>query len=195
MIKVSVYNCILDKYFIEDITEVIKEIKNGEHKNLVEEIRNLSSSLKFEQADSALNRLPWFIPAGVLNEELCGDMILEYSGLVAVEVVDVYSPDAQELIDIIESITTTYCWFQSVDPTRITILVAVNSDSMNHEIAFLQVAEFYSKALGRHILPEFRYITKPVFFSYSPLLYHNPNCESFNVRKDYEMSNYFYCEE
>jgi len=183
---VSVYEALNDKYYREDLTNIIEEIKNGEYKNLVEEIRRFFAAGKMEQAEEAMKRLPWFTPSCILDEELCGDPILEYAGLVTIEIDGVYAPTAQKLFNMIESIKSTFCWFQSLDVNRITILAAVASDSWDHEDAFSRVGNFYARALDKKVEPGFINITKPCYFSYSPYLYLNPNCEKFEIFPDDE---------
>lgn len=191
MKKVSVYEGLNDKYYREELPNIIEGIKNGESKNLVDEIRSYFAAGKKEQAEEAMKKLKWFTPSGILDEELCGDPILEYAGLVTIEIA-AHAPDLHKLIYMIEAITTTYCWFHSLDVNKITILVAVDSDSCDHESAFFRVGNFYAEALDKQVEPGFIFITKPCYFSYSPHLYLNPNCAKFEIFPDeyyYEPSN------
>jgi len=189
MIKVSIYDRNLDMYFIQDLQEVINEIKNGRYKILVKEIRNLMAAGKREQAESAMKKLPWFLISGIFDEDPDEEAIKEYSGYITLELEEIDYKNVQELIQKIESIATTYSWFQSLDENRITIIVPVNSDVYSHEVAYSQVADYYESIIGKKVDRIFQRITKPCYFSYCPQLFLNPNCKEFAVLLDDKLAD------
>lgn len=181
---VSVFDQMNDMHYQESLEDILTEIKNGKHKILVEEIRILVAAGKKKEVEIVMKKLPWFLISGIFDEDPDEEAIKEYSGYVTLELEDIDYINAQELIQKIESIATTYSWFQSLDENRITIIVPVNSDVYSHKVAFSQVADYYESIIGKKVDRIFQRITKPCYFSYCPQLFLNPNCEEFAVLLD-----------
>ena len=183
MKNISIYDDLNDIYHVDSLESVLRDIKDGFYEPIVSEIRKLVEGGNMKQVEELKRKLPIFFFAGVVDPEFVGDPIKEYSGLVAFEIVGI-DKSAEKLIRDIESITTTYCWFQSLDLTRITILVKVDSESYDYEQAFDHVTKFYYEVLGKKIESSFISITKPCFVSFCPDLYYNPDCDAFEIEPE-----------
>lgn len=187
MINVSVFYNNPKKYSFRYLKEVLEEIKTGRFKDLVLKIRKLDSECKVKEANDLKSQLPFFTISGMFEGKPDEKYLKFYSGFVGIELDDIIEHDAERIINIVESIPTTYCWFKSSSGNGMEIIVPVNSSAENHIEAFKQVADFYEAALGVKIDRSWPEITKSFYYSSHPNLYMKSNCKKFIVVMDGEL--------
>lgn len=172
---------------VEDkpLSEIIYNIKNGTYKNDVEPLRSALQANQRDLYDKHKKGLLSFTPSGKYANGRTANCLVEYSQFL---VLDIDHISIEQVIDLRKKATEipfSVAAFASPSNEGLKIIVAVDSISEKHALAYQQVTDFYSQSLNIQFDPKNKDITRLCFVSYDPDTFFNPNFEKFNVT-DYE---------
>ncbi|HCY77510.1 MAG TPA: hypothetical protein DHV28_16465 [Ignavibacteriales bacterium] len=185
----------MKKYFVRDndipvsgcfslnMIEIFYFIQSRHTKKITKKIRKLIDLGELHQAKEARRELFTFGPHE-WDSDKPGPMKFEYSGLISLEILDVDYKNSKELLKRIEAITYCHGWYRNLNKSRITLLVLVDSESENHELAFNQTADYFEKALNKKVDRTDANIPKWNKITYSSKTYLNMISEVFHVNID-----------
>lgn len=160
---------------------ITKAIQEGKYKQQVEAIRNLIASDDIESADALKKKLPAFTPSGTFLNGRKADLLSEYSGNVVLDIDKITEQQITHILQVAATIPHTFAAFISPSGNGVKIIVAVSNTAEYHKAAFLQVADYYSKALNCNIDPSGKDVSRLCFVSYHPTCYRNINATPFQV--------------
>jgi hypothetical protein len=167
----------------KSLFEIAADIASGKYKAPVEKLRALVKEAKTEEAQELKKKLPSFTPSGTFTTRRVKECIETYSGYVHLD----FDKLTEEQINILKiSISSnihTHLFFVSPGGKGLKVFVEVNSGLEDHDIAYLQVQEYYEALTGFKADPSCKDISRLCFMSYDPQLYKNTNSERFIVKK------------
>ncbi len=160
---------------------IAKDIISDKYKKEVKEIRNLMAQGNKAKADSKKKQLLAFTPSAVFREKRQMPLLEMYSGFVHLDFDKLTQEQLQTAFVIISKITYTSLCFISPSGNGLKVFVEVNTKLEHHDIAYLQVQQYYEKATGLEADPSCKDVTRLCFMSHDPNAYRNINSEKFFV--------------
>lgn len=170
----------------QPLLDLAKEIKSEKHKLKVDKIRQFIKEGKKEEAQSLKKQMPFFTPSGVFDGKRNKESLTEYSKIVCLDF-DKISPDAFiPSLNKIEELPYTSVCFKSPSGVGLKVFVKVDSEAVDHEIAYEQVRAHYEEFVGIKADSLCKDITRACFMSYDPDLYENSEAKTFIIETECE---------
>ena len=158
-----------------------KDIISDKYKTEIEEIRNLLAQGKKAEADNKKKKLLAFTPSAVFREKRQMPFLEMYSGFVHLDFDKLTPEQLQTAFTIICEISYTSLCFISPSGNGLKVFVEVNTGLENHDIAYLQVMNYYENATGLKADDKCKDVTRLCFMSHDPNAYKTINNEKFIV--------------
>ncbi len=161
---------------------ISKDIASGKYKADVEEIRSLLAQGKIEEAGAKKKQLLAFTPSAVFKEKRQMPFLEMYSGFIHLDFDKLSQVQLDGAFKIIAEIPYTFLCFISPSGNGLKVFVEVNTGIENHDIAYLQVQQYYEAATGLKADPSCKDITRLCFMSHHPGQHKNLANNKFNVQ-------------
>lgn len=156
-------------------------IASDKFKAEVEEIQSLIAQGKPKEAQEKKQQLLAFTPSATFKEKRLLTHIEQYSGFVHLDFDKLTPEQLETAFQIISQIPYTFFCFRSPSGNGLKVFVEVTTGRDHHDIAYLQVMQYYEKATGLKADEKCKDITRLCFMSYHPELYKNIRNEKFIV--------------
>lgn len=188
--------------FHTTVEKVLHEIQHGTYHLAIMNLRNLYAAGKKKEYSEHKKRLLSFTPSGKFNEGRKKELLIEYSGMIILDL-DQLGDKLSSLKEKINTCPFTFSCFASPSNDGLKVLVKVDTDSESHLNAFNQVKDYYEDLLHVEIDKSGKDVTRLCFMSYDPDLYINTDSKVFNVstknrqseRKSAKINNSFSIED
>jgi hypothetical protein len=158
-----------------------KDIISDKYKTEVEEIRNLIAQGNKAEADNKKKQLLAFTPSAVFSEKRQMPFLEMYSGFVHLDFDKLTPEQLQTAFAIISKISYTSLCFISPSGNGLKVFVEVSTELEHHDIAYLQVQNYYEDATGLKADPSCKDVTRLCFMSHDPTAYRTIQNEKFIV--------------
>jgi hypothetical protein len=180
-IKFSVVeNCKLTSVVCNEI-ELIKGLTGDKMKSRIEPIRKLLAEGEKDKANQLKSKLPAITLSGIFKGRRTADKLDEYSHIVCLDL-DKLAPDKLlPLKDLIAGCCYTLAVFISPSGNGLKIMVKISSGSNYHRDAYRQVLKYYTELTGERFDEVTSDISRLMFMSYDPEVYHYPDSDVFPV--------------
>ena len=167
----------------------IKETKTAKNVNIEQILLNIQSGTYqdiclpiMSEKDKATRQLlkqkvPYFTAGGTF-EQRKNEGILTHSGLIAIDFDDI-PENLNHYIALVNADEYTFATFKSISHTGFCALVKI--DSTKHKEAFEGLSNYYYQMLKIPIDQACKDVSRPLYVSYDPDLYHNPTSKVFNL--------------
>lgn len=160
---------------------IANDIASDKYKPQVERVRSLIAEGKNEEAQEVKKQILAFTPSAVFTEKRLMQYIEMYSGFIHLDF-DKLTPEQLEAAKkIIGAIPYTFLCFVSPSGNGLKVFVEVTTEMEHHDIAYLQVQQYYEKATGLKADPSCKDITRLCFMSHDPQLTKNIQNQKFEV--------------
>ncbi|WP_082391421.1 DUF3987 domain-containing protein [Jiulongibacter sediminis] len=160
-----------------------KRVGTDEFKETVEEVRRLKELGQIEEAQKLKQSLLAFTPSATFKGRRLMAEIDHYSGFVHLDFDKIPENQLTIAIDKITQDLHTFWCFRSPGGDGLKVFVQVDSGQEHHDIAYLQVQEYYEKLTGLPADEKCKDITRLCFFSYDPDMYRNISNQKFEVKR------------
>lgn len=169
---------------VENVSLIVLSnwIASDKYKEPVTEIRVLVAQGKTEEAQLKKQQLPAFTPSATFTEKRLLPNMEHYSGFVHLDF-DKLSPGQLEAaFQTITAIPYTFLCFISPSGNGLKVFIEVNTGAEHHDVAYIQVMQYYENATGLKADEKCKDITRLCFVSHDPQLYKNIYNEKFIVK-------------
>jgi hypothetical protein len=160
---------------------IAKDIASDKYKVQVEEIRNLNTQGKKQEADNKKKQLLAFTPSATFKEKRQLPLLVMYSGFIHLDFDKLNEEELNNAFDIINQIPYTFLCFKSPSGNGLKVFIEVNTGLEQHELAYAKVLNFYEGKIGLKADPSCKDVTRLCFVSYDPQLYKNISNQKFIV--------------
>lgn len=157
--------------------QVLGQIRAGNYRLPVKAVREAAD--KASRAE-AKKRLPAFTVSGTFSHRV-KEGLEQHSGLIALDI-DAAGNPGQAVRDyrkLVEADAYTFAGFVSAGGEGYCAIVRIPTEA--HEDSFRALETYYREELGLTIDTACKDVGRLRFFSYDPLLFHNPEAEVFDV--------------
>ena len=160
---------------------ISNDIASDKYKSDVEQIRQLISLGRVEEAQARKQQLLAFTPSATFKDKRLLSHIDRYSNFVHLDF-DKLSPEQlNKAFQVIAQIPYTFLCFRSPSGNGLKVFVEVTTEQEHHDIAYLQVKKYYEAATGLKADDKCKDITRLCFMSHDPALYKNISNQKFPV--------------
>ena len=166
------------------ISAILLDIKNGIYKEEVNKIREQFLCGNIDVANELKKQLLSFTPSGTFDDGRSKDKLEAYNQLIILDIDKVETEKLAEIKSIAKNIPYTFAHFVSPSGKGIKIIVATNSDAVNHKLAYSQIAAYYERALNVNIDSSGSDICRLCFVSYDSDCFINDNNTLFELKKE-----------
>jgi hypothetical protein len=169
---------------VENVSLIILSnwMASGKFKANVIEIRDLIAQGKIEEAQKRKQQLPAFTPSATFIEKRLLPNMEQYSGFVHLDFDKLTPEQLEAAFQIIAAIPYTFLCFISPSGNGLKVFIEVNTGAEHHDVAYLQVMQYYENATGLKADEKCKDITRLCFVSHDPQLYKNIYNEKFIVK-------------
>ena len=161
--------------------EIFQRIQNGEFKSAVGKIRQKLEDGKDEEASNLKKALPAFTTSGSFLKGRQADLITTYSQCIILDIDKLDSSTLQTVKDKASLAPYTFCAFISPSGIGIKVIIQTNADLSQHAQAYVQLCEYYEKALEVTIDQSGKDVSRLCYFSYDPDIIIHPDALIFEV--------------
>lgn len=179
---VSFFQNFTDVSSNERLEDIFCSIKSGTHKNEVEAIRKLLANNETDKAAELKKKLPSFTVAGTFKSKRNNINIDVYSANIILDYDKLIIDQMDFLTKELNKLDFVYSFFVSPGGKGLKVIVAVDTGSEQHEIAFRQVVKFFNELFEIPIDISGKDIARLCFLSYDPNCYINTNVKPFKVQ-------------
>jgi predicted P-loop ATPase len=158
--------------FDVEISEILRAIKGDNHKDLVNQYRNITDEAQKRQFKA--DKIPCFTVSGTF-EGKTADTIKKHSGFIAMDFDGV--EDLDQTRSLLYADQYTYAGFLSVSGKGICLLVKI--DGSKHLESFKGLEKYYFEKYGEVIDTQTSNVNRLRFYSHDPNLFLNPNSKVF----------------
>jgi len=161
----------------KDFESILEMVKKGRFRSQIDSLRKLLSEKKDKEYKLQKKRLPAFTPAGKFSESRKLQNLVEYSGIIVIDidkVKDVLAIKAKAI-----KLPYTYACFISPSMNGLKIFARVETSHDKHTMMFNKLKLYYETKLGIAIDPSGKDISRMCFFSYDDDLYFNKQAMIF----------------
>lgn len=187
MAKVTIFKNFTEHIENIELSSILQDIKNGKYRGEIEHIRLLLASGNKKDADIQKSKLFSFTPSCTFvigenkKKSRNTNLIEQYNGMVHLDYDKLSSTELVRAVNLFKRIKTTYALFVSPSGNGLKVFIPVNTDIDSHDIALMQVKNFYDDKLGFQADTKCKDVIRVCFMSYDPETYINPDCQTFNV--------------
>jgi len=147
--KITVFKNIFDKYspIYVDTLEILKRIKDGNSKELIDKIRTEKDS---DVRDNLKKRLPSICFSGRFGQR--GDkFLLEHSGLICLDIDQINPEDLEKIkADLVKDEHVFSC-FVSPSGNGLKLLVKITPGPANHKGQFLALEDYFNSKVENYL--------------------------------------------
>jgi len=165
----------------KNLNDVLTEIRDGKYKLKVEQVRELENVGKSDDANLLKKTLPSFITTGKFVGGHKKENLSDLSGILILDFDYINTQSFDLIVAKARSIPNTLAYFRSPRGNGLKVLVPYSAGKEDFECSFTQIAEYYSEKLGIPVDYSGKDISRLCFYSCDPNLYHNPECEVFQI--------------
>lgn len=165
----------------KNLDEIMTDIHHGKYKRNIEPIRKLVKEGKKEQADKKKKWLPAFATSGIFSGGHKAINLIKYSGHIILDFDDIPEINASRIYTQLCAIPETKYAFKSPSGKGIKVIVKVDSDKEQHNVAFKQVAHYYQHILNIGVDMSGADINRLCFVSHHDGLFRNNDSATFKV--------------
>lgn len=166
----------------KDFESILKLVADGHFRSQVETLQKLISEGKQNEYSQKKKNLIAFTPSGCFKDGRKAQHLIEYSGIIVLDIDKIHNPDDLKLKAM--ELPFTYACFISPGGNGLKIFVKVDTPKEMHKAMFNKLKNFYEKFLGVDIDPSGKDITRLCFFSFDEDLYYNSDAELFRHVED-----------
>lgn len=162
------------------LEDILADIKSGKYEPEVCKIRNLIAN--GEDASKLKKKLPSFTVTGIFKLKRKSSNIEQYASLLILDYDKLTKSQISLLSEKLVQMDYVYSFFISPSGKGLKVIVSVDSDADNHEIAFNQVVHVFNDLFEIPIDTSGKDIARLCFMSYDPNLFINPQVKAFKVQ-------------
>ena len=162
------------------LEDMLNRIKQCIYSQWIKPLRRMLKEGNRQSYDSAKRTLHAFTPSGKFIGGRKREFLVEYSGVVVLDLDKLSEDDLPEIKAAITGCDYTMACFVSPSGIGLKVLVSVSTGAGEHLKAFLSVQRFYQSLTGVEIDPSGKDITRLCFVSMDADLYYNPGAEVFD---------------
>ena len=171
-------NCKSTQSTITSLEDLYQDIKSERYKDKISTLRSLPTEER--QAHYKRTQLLGFTYSGEFDGPRLTENVTNYTQIIGLDYDKIEDP--YSLRDLANSMPTTMMSFISPRGNGLKVFVSVNSGIEHHKTAWLQVDEFYAKAIGQSSDTSVKDVTRLCFISSDPEAYLNLNAETFKFK-------------
>ena len=164
-----------------ELSEIAKDIRSGKYSQQILEIRLAQSQNDAEEKSKLKSKLQAFTPSAIFDRKRLKEEIVKYTKIVHLD----FDKISREILDIslrkIREIPETLMSFVSPSGNGIKVFIRVDSDLVQHNIAYHQVKEYYESKLNILADAACKDVVRLCFVSYDPDLYYNEESRCFHI--------------
>lgn len=187
--KISAFQTVIDvnNPFDREVLFLLKRIKTGKSSAKVNQYRKAIESGQKDKAEKIKKQLPAYTFSGTFSKRN-NKHIKEYSHLICLDFDNFKSIDEVKKYkeNILEN-PFIFSSFISPSGTGLKVVVKVKSGKDDHLSYFLALQDFFN---DEHFDKSGKDIARLCFESYDPDIFINPNCESWDEKKEFGHYNY-----
>jgi hypothetical protein len=186
--KITVFRNIFDTTdpLHMDVLEILKRIKDGNSKDIVEKIRNESDK---DAKGDIKKRLPSICFSGRFSERKASSL-LEHSGLICLDIDDLKKKQLQEIKDAICEDDHVFACFISPSGVGLKIILKIHPDKAEHKSQFLALEHHFNQVLskfGACVDKSGKDVGRVCYESFDPEIYFNQDSEIWIECRDEEI--------
>ncbi|MBK8516078.1 MAG: DUF3987 domain-containing protein [Saprospiraceae bacterium] len=181
MAKSTIFHSFHTKVENLSLLKILQDISSDKYKDQIENIRDLISQGKIDDADRKKKLLPAFTPSGTFDSGRKAEKITSYNSHIILDFDKLSKEQLSAAFQKASSLTYTFAAFISPSGNGLKIIVLVNSGLEQHQEAYKQVADHYSKELGLIVDSSGKDVSRLCFMSYDPLCYRQFKPTPYNV--------------
>lgn len=136
---------------------------------------------KNEEAQEVKKQILAFTPSAVFTEKRLLPYVEMYSGFVHLDFDKLTPEQLEEARKIITAIPYTFLCFVSPSGNGLKVFIEVTTGIEHHDIAYLQVQQYYENATGLKADPSCKDITRLCFMSHDRQLHKNIQNSKFEI--------------
>lgn len=179
---VSYFKNLTDVSSNNSLEDILTQIKSGEFKSEILQIRDLIKNDKNEEAAKFKKGLPSFTVSGTFNEKRISKNIDQYTSMIILDYDKLDEAQITFLSDELRKLEFIYSFFISPSGNGLKVIVRVDSEVNSHEKAYLQVVKVFTELFEIHIDTSGKDLARLCFMSFDPDLYINYMVKAFKVQ-------------
>ncbi len=181
MIYCTIFQGVTHKLENAQIEQILLSIRSTKYKDQVENVRDLITKGKKEDADRKKKLLQSFTPSGTFDSVRKAEKITSYSKYIILDFDHLSQDQLKRAKMKVKNIKHTYATFISPSGNGLKILVPVTSELEQHALSYQQVSAYYSSQLGIPIDGSGKDVCRLCFMSYDPDCYLNTDAIPFEL--------------
>lgn len=169
-----------------DVVEILKRIKDGNSKDIVEKIR---TSTDKDERGEIKKRLPSICFSGRFSERKASSL-LEHSGLICLDIDDLKKKSIAEIKDEICEDDHVFACFVSPSGVGLKIILKIHPDKAEHKSQFLALEHHFNQLLSKHgacVDKSGKDVGRVCYESFDPEIYFNQDSEIWIECRDEEI--------
>ena len=180
MKKITVVEKFIKHAGYADLCDLWNEIKDPKLAEFFENLRALYSEGKYDEYKQKKESLNAFIITGMYSSARSASSLIEYSGMVVLDIdkLGCNLPNVRKAI--VEDRHTLAC-FLSPSGDGLKVIVRVDSSVEDHKDMFHAVSDYFKTVANTEVDSTGSNICRLCFISYDPDLYVNEGCEQFRL--------------
>jgi len=147
--KITVFKNIFDTTdpLYKDVLEILKRIKDGNSKDIVEKIRGEGDK---DAKAEIKKRLPSICFSGRFSKRKA-EYLLEHSGLICLDIDDLNKKDLQKIKDKVCEDEHVFACFVSPSGVGLKIILQIHPDKAEHKSQFLALEHHFNQVLNDYV--------------------------------------------
>ncbi|MDU8885208.1 DUF3987 domain-containing protein [Yeosuana sp. MJ-SS3] len=166
------------------IQDILQEIKSGRFKNDILAIRTAKQNDDKSEVDNLKSKLLAFTPSGTFGDQRKKEFLKSYSKIINLDFDHIPKDEIEVLIEIINDCKYTYASFISPSGEGVKVFVRIDTEQAMHNIAYLQVANYYKILTSYEFDSKCKDITRLCFVSHDEKTFINESSTIFKVNPD-----------
>ena len=157
---------------VTDLTSVLEEIRQGNYRSQIEEIRKAENPSKSHLKD----KLPVFTPTGIFSHRSMAGLE-SYNGLICLDIDNVEDPEF--LKQRAAKLNYVYAAFVTPSGQGLKVMIKTNATSAEYKAKEIEVSSAFQLDTGAIRDNHCKDIARIQFVSYDPNIYINENSRTF----------------
>jgi hypothetical protein len=184
MAMCTIFNNFSTKVENKSIHDILKDITSPRFKDQVENIRELISKGRIDEASRKKQLLQAFTPCGTFDNGRKAEKITTYNGIIILDFDKVGMDHLNMAINKVKQIPFTYASFISPSGNGFKVMVRVDDHLDSHIAAFKDVSSYYQNILNIQVDASGKDVSRLCFMSYDPDCFYNQHSLIFQLDKD-----------
>jgi hypothetical protein len=157
---------------VTDLTSILEEIRQGNYRSQIEEIRKAENPSKSPLKD----KLPVFTPTGIFSHRSMAGLE-SYNGLICLDIDNVEDPEF--LKQRAAKLNYVYAAFVTPSGQGLKVMIKTNATSAEYKAKEIEVSSAFQLDTGAIRDNHCKDIARIQFVSYDPNIYINENSRTF----------------